>query len=60
MLTQWRLPPPLNGTVKLSLLTHAHSRPLPWLPGSTDVTQIVLITLTMAGLFPDRPHISQM
>ena len=28
MLTQWRLPPPLTGTVKLSLFMHAHSSPL--------------------------------
>ena len=27
----------------------------PWLPGYTDVTQTVLIILTMAGLFLDRP-----
>ena len=26
--TQWRLPPPLTSTVKLSLFTHAHSSPL--------------------------------
>ena len=29
----------------------------PWLPGYIDVMQTVLITLTMAGLFLDRPHI---
>ena len=29
----------------------------PWLPGHTDVTQTVLIILTTAGFFPDRPHI---
>ena len=29
----------------------------PWLPGYIDVTQTVLIILTMAGLFPDRHHI---
>ena len=28
MLTQWRLPPPLTSTVKLSLFTHAHPSPL--------------------------------
>ena len=28
MLTQWCLPPPLTSTVKSSLFTHAHSRPL--------------------------------
>ena len=29
----------------------------PWLPGYMDVRQIVLIILTMAGLFLDRPRI---
>ena len=29
----------------------------PWLPGYMDVTQTILIMLTMAGLFPDGPHI---
>ena len=29
-----------------------------WLPGYIDVVQTILITLTMAGLFPDRLHIS--
>ena len=28
MLTQWRLPPPLTSTVKLSLFPHVHSSPL--------------------------------
>ena len=28
MLTQWRLPPPLTSTVKLSLFMYAHSSPL--------------------------------
>ena len=28
----------------------------PWLPGYIDVTQTVLVILTIAGLFPDRPH----
>ena len=27
-----------------------------WLPGYMDVMQIVLVILTMAELFPDRPH----
>ena len=30
----------------------------PWLPGHIDVTQTILITLTMAALFPDRPRMS--
>ena len=29
----------------------------PWLPGYTDVTQTILIILTMTDLFLDRPHI---
>ena len=28
----------------------------PWLPGYIDVTQSILIILTVAGLFPDRPQ----
>ena len=28
----------------------------PWLPGYIDVAQTVLLILTMAGLFQDRPH----
>lgn len=28
----------------------------PWLPGYIGM-QTVLLTLTMAGLFPDKPHI---
>ena len=31
----------------------------PWLPGYIDVVQTVLIILTMAGLFLDRPHVSK-
>ena len=26
------------------------------LPGYIDVTQTVFVILTMAGIFPDRPH----
>ena len=29
----------------------------PWLPGYTDVTCTILVILTVAGLFPDRPGI---
>ena len=29
----------------------------PWLPGYIDVAQTILVILTMAGLFPDRPCI---
>ena len=32
----------------------AHS---PWLPGYIHVAQTVLTILTMAGLFPERPHV---
>ena len=57
MLTQWCLPPPLTGIVKSSLFTHVHSSPL-----SSAVrlhqchTKPIIIILTVAGLFPDRPH----
>ena len=55
MLTQRLLWPPLTSTVKSSLVTHVHSSPLSsWLPGYVDVTQTILIILTMVGLFPDR------
>ena len=30
----------------------------PWLPGSIAVTQTILVIVRMAGLFPDRPHMS--
>ena len=36
------------------MLVLVHS---PWLPGDTDVVQTILVILTMAGLFPDRPWI---
>ena len=29
----------------------------PWLPGYSDVVQTILVTLTLMGLFLDRPHI---
>ena len=35
----------------LHILVHS-----PWLPGYIDVAQTVLLILTMAALFPDRPH----
>ena len=54
-LTQWHLPPPLTSIVKSSLFTHVHSSPLSWLPGYINVTQTILVILTMAGLFLDRP-----
>ena len=36
----------------MSILVHSLC-----LPGYTDVAQPILVILTMAGLFPDRPHI---
>ena len=48
--------PPLISAVKSSLFTHAHPVQSPWLPGYIDVTWTILVTLTMAGLFPDRFH----
>ena len=35
---------------RMCILVHS-----PWLPGYIDVTQTILIILTMVGLFPDRP-----
>ena len=29
----------------------------PWLPGYINITQTIVVILTVAGLFPDRPHI---
>ena len=46
----------LTSTVKSSLFTHVHSSHPPWLPVYINVIQTILVTLTMAGLFPDRPH----
>ena len=57
MLTQLNLLPTLTSTVKSSSFTHAHSSPLSLLPGYIDVAQTILITLIMAGHFPNRPHI---
>ena len=58
MLTQQCLSPSLTSTVKSSLFTYAHSSHSPWLPGYIGVTQTVLVILTTAGLFTDRPLIS--
>ena len=57
MLTQWCPPPPLTTTVKYHcscMSTPVHS---PWLPGFINIMQIILIILTMVGIFPDRPCI---
>ena len=55
MLTQWHLPPTLTSTVKSSLFTHAHSSPLSLAARLHDVTQTILVILTMAGVFLDIP-----
>ena len=56
MLTQQSLPPPLTSTVRSSLFTQHIPVHSPWLPVYIDVPQTVLLILTMAGLFPYRPH----
>ena len=58
MLTQQHLLPPLTSTVKSSLFTYVHSVYSLWLPGYIHVMQAVLDVLTVARLFPDRPHTS--
>ena len=58
MPTQWHLPPPLTSTVKSSLFTHAHSSPLSLAARLHGCWQTLVVTVTMAGLFPDRPHVS--
>ena len=55
MLTQEYLLPPLTITVKLSLFTLHIPVHSPWLPGYIDVAQTILLILTMAGIFLDRP-----
>ena len=57
MLTQQCLLPPLTSTVKSSLFSMRIPIHFPWLPGYIDVSQTVLVILTMAGLFSDRPRI---
>ena len=59
MLTQWCVLPSLTNTVKSSMFMHAHPVHSPWLPGYINVAQTVLVLLTMAGLFLDRPRISE-
>ena len=56
MLTQWRLPLPLTSTVKLSFFTCVHFIPLSLAAKLHDVMKTILVTLTVAELFPDRPH----
>ena len=57
LLTQLCLLSPLTSAVKLSLFIICIPVHSPWLPGYIDVSQIILIILRMAGLFPDRPDI---
>ena len=55
MLTQRCLLPPLTNAVNgrcSCMCVPVHS---PWLPGYISVMLTILIILTMAGLFPDRP-----
>ena len=57
MLTQQGLLPPWTSKVKLSLFTHRIPVHSSWLSSYMDVTQTILIILTIAGLFLDRPRI---
>ena len=57
MLTQQHLLPPLTSRLKLSLFIICIPVHSPWLPSYMDVPPTILIILTVAGLFPDRPHI---
>ena len=56
MLTQQHLLPPLlqwsHHCSRMCFPVHS-----PWLPGYTDVVQTILILLTIAGPFLDRPHV---
>ena len=54
---QWHLPPLLTSTVKSSLFIHVHSSPLSLASRFHWCHANLLIILTMAGHFPDRPHI---
>ena len=56
MLTLQGLPPPLTSVGKLSLFTHAHSSLLSLAARLYRCRTNVLIILTMADLFLDRPH----
>ena len=47
----------LTSTVKLSLFTHVHSSPLSLAAGLHLCHTNCFVVLTMAGLFPERPHI---
>ena len=43
--------PPLTSTVKSSLFTDVHSRPLSLAASYIDITQTILLILTMSGLY---------
>ena len=49
--------PPPTTTVKWTLFTHAQHSPLSLAATLYWCGQTILFTLTMAGFFPDRPHI---
>ena len=53
MLYHWAIPPP----PKLSFFIHVHSSPLPLSARLHPHCANCSCYLTMAGLFPDRPHI---
>ena len=59
MLTQRCQPPLLTSTVKLLLFTHVHSSPLSFAARVHKCHGNVLVILTMAVLFQDRPRIKQ-
>ena len=55
--SQWHPLPPLTSTMKWSFQWHMHIPVYsPWLLGYIDVMQTILVILTIAGLFPGRPH----
>ena len=58
MLTQQHLLPPLTSTVKSSLFTHAHPRPVFLAARLHQCVQTILIIITTAVLSLDRPRIS--
>ena len=54
MLPQWHLPSPLTRRVKLPLFTHVYYNPVSLAARFMDVTQTILIILTMVGVFWKR------
>ena len=47
----------LTGKAKLLLFTHVILDHSPWLPGHINDVQTILVILTTARLFPDRPRV---